>query len=458
MQRIEADRLQKIALHQPVPDDRYRSTIFKVMTGVAGFSQIPQLLLIGAVLWFKDRAITRMPVNQRGVIKAFVLQGIIEEMDWLLQGITQEEMGWWPRVPILKILVDLPAQERAQVAGNAALLITPKTEDLGRYCIVRRIADLLVNERDDATDFVLQAINEEIGWVGRLIILNALMKIPSKERGSVMQAVLECIIPEMDFDERVRVIHDVAALSADQRARYAGRRSWQPPNGRPVRELGISVHVGDRDQRVRAAVQLLRQQQEGIPKVRINLAAQEFSHYLKDRQMNAEHKRLAQHALLRLKNRDIFGPFMDENNCRVLRFAVSGQELIGRLWVFVLKLEEPDRTNAKESMVFALKDSYFMGSEVCSSGKTQRLIVGVLQGRLPRVNVDIELITGVSKAEAAQMFFNVEAYQNIEQLAPLIDAANRFCDENPAVDRADFVHEIEEYARHQGFEEYTEIS
>lgn len=67
--------------------------------------------------------------------------------------------------------------------------------------------------------------------------------------------------------------------------------------------------------------------------------------------------------------------------------------------------------------------------------------------------MDIELTPEmqVPTRRAVEMFFNVEAHRNIEQLEPLIDAANRFCDENPAVNRNDFVREIREYAQAQGF-------
>ena len=87
-----------------------------------------------------------------------------------------------------------------------------------------------------------------------------------------------------------------------------------------------------------------------------------------------------------------------------------------------------------------------MGSRVCNQGKTQRLVIGVLQGRLN--GVDIELIPDmrVSTAQAVAMFFNIEANKGIRKLQPLVEAANHFCDQNPAVNREEFILEINKYA------------
>jgi hypothetical protein len=114
-------------------------------------------------------------------------------------------------------------------------------------------------------------------------------------------------------------------------------------------------------------------------------------------------------------------------------------------------LTEPDQTNAKDSLISALKDSYYMGSRVCDQGKTQRSVVGVLQGRLEGVDVELSTEMQVPTPQAVAMFFHVEAHRNIEQLAPLFNAASRFCDDNPAVNRDDFVLQIRLYAQAQGF-------
>ncbi len=212
---------------------------------------------------------------------------------------------------------------------------------------------------------------------------------------------------------------------------------------------GINVHQGDRDQRVRAAIELLRKHQDPISRDDMNQAVQEFTQYLNDREMNPEHKRLAQHALRGPLNRADFGPLIDGNDFTIKGLRISGEEVIGRLWIFASNLTGLDQAIAKGGMISALEQSYDMRYRVCQPGKVQRLIVSVLQGRLAKVN--IELIEGmkVGKEVSLRMFFMKEAHMAIKQLPLLIDAANQFCHENPLVNRAEFFLGIEEYAEAQ---------
>ena len=181
----------------------------------------------------------------------------------------------------------------------------------------------------------------------------------------------------------------------------------------------------------------------------INKGVQEFTQYLNDCQMDAQHKRLALHALSGPGDGTDFGPLLSETHFNIHRLRISGGEVVGRLWIFASQLVEPDQTNAKNSMISALKDSYYQDSRVCNEGKTQRLVVGVLQGRLQGVNIELGADMQLPTAQAVEMFFNVEAHRNIDQLAPLLEAANRFCDVNPLVNRAGFIREIEIYAQNQ---------
>ena len=124
--------------------------------------------------------------------------------------------------------------------------------------------------------------------------------------------------------------------------------------------------------------------------------------------------------------------------------------MIGRHWIFASELAEPDQTNAKSSMISALQSSYEAGDRVCNQGKTHRQVVGVLQGRLAGVDIELRSEMQLPTPQAVGMFFHIERHKNIRQLAPLIEAANRYCDENPAVDRADFIRAIGVYAEVQG--------
>ena len=374
-----------------------------------------------------------------------------------MQAITQG-MGAYSRQRIVEALVAVPAPQREEVGRNALLLITPEMNRDDRVGVIQTVANIPANERDVVTALAVQAITQGMGAHSRQRIVEAVTAVPALERANVMQHALQLINAHMYAQDRAMIIQNVANVPADQRANYVQqRRQGQQAahvlqNAQVAAEQGINVHEGNRDQRVRAAIELLRQRQGQIPRARINQAVQAFTQYLNNRQMNAEHKQLAQRALLAPRGlNEMFGPLISENDFSILGLAVSGQELIGRLWIFASELGEPDQTNAKDSMISALKDSYLMGSRVCNQGKTQRLIVGVLQGRLAGVDVELIPEMQVPTHQAVEMFFNVEAHRNIEQVAPLVGAANRFCDENPAVNRADFVREIREYAQAQGF-------
>jgi DNA-directed RNA polymerase specialized sigma24 family protein len=393
------------------------------------------------------RAVARIVTNERDVTVLLALRAITQHM------------GYYSRIPIIEAVADIPAQERAEVMRNAVLLITLQMPFYDRIDMILTTTRVPVNERDAIIALALQAVTQDMGKHSRRTIIEAVVAVPAQERANVMQHALQLINPQMYLHDIVMIIRNVANVAADQRANYVqqrrqGQQAHVFQNAQVAAEHGVNVHEGNRDHRVRAAIKLLRQRQREISRDRINQAVQEFTQYLNGREMNAEDKQLAQLALLAPKGpNEIFGPLISENNFSILGLVISGEELIGRLWAFASKLAEPDQTNAKGGMISALKDSYLMGSRVCNQGKTQRLIVAVLQGRL--AGVDIELIPEmqVSTPQAVQMFFTMKAHRDIEQLEPLVGAANLFCDENPAVNRADFVREIREYAQAQGFED-----
>jgi hypothetical protein len=170
--------------------------------------------------------------------------------------------------------------------------------------------------------------------------------------------------------------------------------------------------------------------------------------------MDSQDKQLANWALLAPKREDeVFGCLISQEPFTLLGLEISGKEVIGRLWIFLSDLVEPDRTNAKIGMISALKNSYDdVGIRVCDQGKTQRLLLRVLQGRLEGVNIELTEGMQIPTTQAIRMFFSIEAYQHIQQLEPLLEAARRFCDENTLIaDRVDFLREIRKYAEKSGF-------
>jgi len=301
-------------------------------------------------------------------------------------------------------------------------------------------------------------ITPQMGSYERVRIINQLANIARDQRAEIVQLALQLITPEMRAYDRNMIMQDLLNIDPDQRTNYVqqrrqGQQAHLFQNVHVLAQHGLNVHANDRDERVRAAMELFRQHQGAIPRDRINQAVEEFIQYLNNREMDPQDKQLAERALLAPKNEDeVFGALISKGTFTLLGVETSGKEVIGRLWVFASELAEPDRTNAKAGMISALKNSYdHMATRVCDQGKTQRLLIAVLQGRLAGVNIELIEEMKFPIAQAIQMFFSIEANQHIQQLQPLLEAARRFCDQNPLINQEDFLREIKQYAQNSGF-------
>lgn len=206
---------------------------------------------------------------------------------------------------------------------------------------------------------------------------------------------------------------------------------------------GLNVHQNNRDQKTMDAIFVLKAAQGAIDQRRINQAVNEFT------------------AFINAQNGDIASANGGLRSLRVDHHCglnISGQELTGRLWIYADTFQDPggnaafsqrERVNAKLAMVRALADSHRQGS--CNQGTGQRMVVAVLQGRLPGVLLD-DHAAAVTTPAAVRMFFNVARHQAIETRNELVAAANVFCQENPGVERLGFLAEINNYADQQGMD------
>ncbi len=459
MQHIVLNRPQNEGVHAPLPHHRYGAATFRVVAEVASMivTAVAQFFqMIGfcfAAAWLQNRSIdchvrlvlAFIPANERVETRVLVLRTITPQM------------GVFERKIILETVLDISHEEREEVVTNALLLIKPEDGPFERTFVIEKMVGVPVNERGPVTAFVLDAITGDMNLPQRLWIFQAVADISARERANVMEHVFQIITDQMEYFEIVTVIERMALAAAHARPNLLQRfRNGQDIFLHGAGDIfleapfaiarGTNVHQGDRDQRVRAAIELVRKHQGPISGDRMNQAVWGFTQYLNGRKMNPEHKKLAQHALRGPFNPADFGPLIDGNEFMIKGLKISGKEVIGRLWIFASNLTGLDQAIAKEGMISALKESYDMGGRVCQPGKVQRLIVSVLQGRLAKVN--IELVEGmkVDKPVALCMFFHKAAHMAIRQLPPLIDAANQFCDDNPLVDRDEFLRGIEEYA------------
>jgi len=81
---------------------------------------------------------------------------------------------------------------------------------------------------------------------------------------------------------------------------------------------------------------------------------------------------------------------------------------------------------------------------VCNQGKTQRLLIAVLQGRLEGVQID-DLAPVLTPDQAFGLFFTSEPRRGIQDKQELLREANRFLQENPIVDGESFMVKLEEF-------------
>ncbi|MBM3201694.1 MAG: hypothetical protein FJZ56_04720 [Chlamydiae bacterium] len=359
---------------------------------------------------------------------------------------------------IVQALNSVRPEERAEMMRNALLLIDPEREAQEGDAIIRLIARLPASERNIVANLAHNAITRQMNHLSRIEVIKAIISAPSHERADVMQYAMVLINHRMNGFDRAMIIQNVANTPFGLRAHYVeqrmqGRYAPVVQNARQAANQGVNVHEGNRDLRTKEAIQKIREHQGKITKNQIDRAVQEFTEYLKGCKIDSEIKKLAYRALLIPKAiNEEFGALIDHEDFSILGLMTSGQEVIARLWIYASTLNEPEQTNAKDSMIYALQDSYEMQARVCNQGKTQRLVIGVLQGRLSGVDVEEIQEIKVSTHVAIQMFFSYSENTKITDYAALINAANQFCDENSAVNRADFLSEIRAYARIQNIE------
>ena len=130
--------------------------------------------------------------------------------------------------------------------------------------------------------------------------------------------------------------------------------------------LGSDVHSSGREQRTREAVELLYNH-KALTSNEINIANNECCVYI-------EHKF------------DGACKILDELMSAMFDFKgmhFVGSHFIAHIWNYAQFADDADF--AKQSFVTALKES----RDVCYDGKIQRLVIAVLQGRLPGVDIEI---------------------------------------------------------------------
>ena len=282
-------------------------------------------------------------------------------------------------------------------------------------------------------------------------VFDAVAAVPRGERDNVITHTLQLINERMYGHDIGPIIRQVAAVPIEARAGYVAARrvaNGMAGGARAAAE-GVNVHAGNRDQKTKEAIELLRKAQGTISEGETQKYVKEFKAYLHA----CEHPEqdLARRALVGPRQvAEHFGPLLDGEIFSVKGLTLTGDEVTSRMWLYASTHPEvKEQKQAKEGMILALADSYEHGSMVCNPGKTQRLAIRVLQGRLAGVNIDgLGVIT---KEAMLAEFFRDERIQKIETRVELISAAEKFTNERPAITaelKMQFLDGIREYARY----------
>ena len=399
-----------------------------------------------------------------------------------------EGMSGAGKASIIGAIGDIPEGDRADVLAKAPALFTEGTSAFHKSCIIRAIRNIPEGDREDViakapalfvegtpgydisdiiraigaipegdrADVIAKApalFTEGMSGYDKSYIIRAIRNIPEGDRADVIAKAPALFTEGMHVDDTIDIIRAIRAIPEGDRAAYIRDRLVDIRRNQ-VQAIagGINVHEGDRDQRTKAALLLLREHQGNINESDMTKAVENFKTYLEGLEDN-DKKRLAQDALLRPKRERVgeeegepFGPLLDGIPFGVLGEMTTGHEMISRLWIYASKLTT-ESDIAKGGMVTALADSFESTTRVCNQGKSQRLLIAVLQGRLANVRIDPNPEAAQSVIPAMNNFFSTNAHREIENLAILLAAATLYLKQNIVDNKPVFIGEMREYAR-----------
>lgn len=395
---------------------------------------------------------------------------VVQNLDLFLRQSRRYEHG----SEILKQICAIPFDRREVVVEHVISFLRDVKDEKVLWIDARNLIHAIVDIPRNSIENVMIQVNRYVTQRGRINIsidhLNRMIEIiagiPTEHREQVMNRLYENpnFHGQHNSDHVQQIRNNVRQIreAAMQREREQLRRN-APVQQRPTQ--GVNVHAGDRDQKTRGAIELLYQQphQKRLSQRNMDTAWKEFTGYLAcveplPRTHQDWPTQLASRALWGpMIEGEFFGPLIAteiETQFTVYGLEIRGQELICRLWIFASQLPDPvDVNNAKQGMITALQQSYENGCRVCNPGKTQRLVVAVLQGRLAGVQIEEEI--PLSQA-AIQLFFlkpSVQRAANREELQREVDLFLEQETNLSPVDRQRFVAAVWEYAALEGFDQ-----
>ena len=357
-------------------------------------------------------------------------------------------------IPNVSILVTSPCM------GNLVKVLVQLTfqQILLQYYKMYQITSHINYWKDLFFDYTMASLDVEIGQLGARAHAAVSLFYFGDRYGLARRKDIpswDLLVHEADIflrhRPRINRHSFMNALLVEARARnLPGTHDVEPflePQHRPrlAYNEAMDVHADNRDERTRNALRLLWQTRLNADQ--INRQFEDFIRYF-DGLAHSEKKARANLALrVPKENRESFGPLLDNIPFSIRGFMLEGKELIARLWNFISSLDLQEQPLAKEGILTALSDSFTpLGDRVCNQGKTQRLCISVLQGRLRGVQIDDIEIPNHDLNTHLNFFFANEERRGMEP-HQLREQARLFCDQNPLVARGEFLAQVEEFIR-----------
>jgi hypothetical protein len=391
------------------------------------------------------KAVAEVPIKDR------------EEVIRLASPFITQDMNGWDIIDLFKAVAEVPIEDREEVIRSVSRLFAPPCHYSSCTWVVaseiRSLAQMPEVERGPFVDFALlltQNIPRDNFYDMRLI-WGALWHSDIERTDRAQRALRQ--IPQ-------DILHGLAHEEIAQRIVTILETPLNqpiPPLRAAMAELfeaghnAVDVHHDRRDANTRKAVESLQKRQGQLSEEVISNAIKEFKQFL-NAYGDSDLKAKAQQALDGQNREELWPPLLNNNTHAIDggRLRISGEELIARLWLFVDQYPEKEKENCQISMIRALADSIVDGQRVCPPGQTQRLVVGVLQGRLEGADVDkVEMTTLTLNQNVAAFLSENQTCTSRDQL---IANAEAFLNIHPLVNREAFLQEINSYANNMAID------
>lgn len=372
-------------------------------------------------------------------------------------------------------------------------------DGISGYVRARIILNLsLVRQNLEAiVDQLLRLISADMPDEGVLNIITAFRRLSPENRVQVVDRSLQALAEgaaagqELEGEDRTNRLLQLLELPLDAPIPPLHEEMADIAAGAGGTAAGINVHALGRDSRTAAALQQLFKEttEAGFSKDNVDALVLDFKNYLTSySDENVSRSAQITLGLLQPDNPNSFGPLLG-TPVTFGNLDTTGEEILARFWWYASNYHDmrassqkkaaKEQENAKHALVNGLARAIAEdGHRVCLPGMLQRLVIAILQGRMEGVNVEREDIgfdtcpvpplpgaasgggggsastedrPQVDSGVALRMFFENQENQTITAAEALRTRGNAWLEENPNVNREEFLKLLNDYIYMQGF-------